>query len=101
MLAYVFEKRQEQAFVELKERLQPFGITRYSTDRWGTYRRHVEADIHQIGKHNTQPLERKHLTLRTRVKRLVRKTICFSRSSRMPAIVMGLLINRFEFCVTS
>ncbi|MBD2463520.1 transposase, partial [Oscillatoria sp. FACHB-1407] len=32
------------------------------------------------GKANTQKIERKHLTLRTRIKRLVRKTICFSKS---------------------
>ena len=49
------------------------------------------------GKRWTQQLERKHLTLRTRIKRLVRKTICFSRSVHMHDIVIGLFINRFEF----
>ena len=80
VLAYVFGKRQDQAFLELKERLQPFGITRYYTDGWGAYQRHVDPEMHVIGKRNTQQLERKHLTLRTRIKRLVIKTICFSRS---------------------
>ena len=51
----------------------------------------------QVGKRRTQQLERKHLTLRTRIKRLVRKTICFSRSVKMHDIVIGLFINRFEF----
>lgn len=50
-----------------------------------------------VGKRRTQQLERKHLTLRTRVKRLVRKTICFSRSVQLHEIVIGLFINRFEF----
>jgi len=50
-----------------------------------------------VGKRRTQQLERKHLTLRTRVKRLVRKTICFSRSVQMYETVIGLFINRFEF----
>jgi insertion element IS1 protein InsB len=40
---------------------------------------------------------RKHLTLRTQIKRLVRKTICFSNSVQMHEIVIGLFINRFEF----
>lgn len=31
-------------------------------------------------KSHTQTIERKHLTLRTRMKRLARKTICFSKS---------------------
>jgi hypothetical protein len=52
---------------------------------------------HQPGKRNTQQIERKHLTLRTRIKRLVRKTICFSRSIQMHGIVLGLCIHRYEF----
>ena len=42
-------------------------------------------------------IERKHLTLRTRIKRLVRKTICFSNSIELHDIVIGLFINRYEF----
>ena len=97
VLAYVFGKRQDQAFLGLKALLQPFGITRYYTDGWGAYQRHLDPELHEVGKRNTQQLERKHLTLRTRIKRLVRKTICFSRSSQMHDIVIGLFINRFEF----
>ena len=52
---------------------------------------------HEVGKRHTQQLERKQLTLRTRLKRLVRKTICFSKSVRMHDLVVGLFINRFEF----
>ena len=51
----------------------------------------------QPGKRNTQQIERKHLTLRTRIKRLMRKTICFSRSTQMHDIVIGLFVNRYEF----
>jgi insertion element IS1 protein InsB len=39
----------------------------------------------------------KHLTLRTRIKRLTRKTICFSKSIQMHDIVIGLFVNRYEF----
>jgi IS1 family transposase len=46
---------------------------------------------------STPKLERKHLTLRIRIKRLVRKTICFSRSAQMHDLLIGLFINRFEF----
>jgi insertion element IS1 protein InsB len=42
-------------------------------------------------------IERKHLTLRTRIKRLVRKTIRFSKSIQMHDIVISLFINRYEF----
>ncbi|MCA6559087.1 MAG: hypothetical protein IM583_21360, partial [Pseudanabaena sp. M114S2SP2A07QC] len=48
-----------------------------------------------------QRIERKHLTLRTRIKRLARKTICFSKSILMHDIVIGLFINRYEFSIQS
>ena len=83
--------------MKLKALLEPFGIQRFYTDGWGAYRRHLAAHQHVIGKRRTQQLERKHLTLRTRIKRLVRKTICFSRSVYMHDLVIGLFINRFEF----
>ena len=74
-LAYAFGRRKDEVFLELKARLEPFGIQRYFTDGWRAYQRHLDPAQHEIGKRHTQPLERKHLTLRTRLKRLVRKTI--------------------------
>jgi insertion element IS1 protein InsB len=100
VLAYVFGRREDRAFLELKALLVPFGIRRFYTDGWGAYKRHLAPELHEVGKHHTQQLERKHLTLRTRIKRLVRKTICFSKSTQMHDLVIGLFINRFEFGVT-
>ena len=51
----------------------------------------------EVGKQNTQKIERKNLNLRTWIKRLTRKTICFSKSEKMHDIVIGLLINKVEF----
>jgi insertion element IS1 protein InsB len=64
---------------------------------WGAYTRQLDADAHNPGKRHTQKIERKHLTLRTRIKRLTRKTICFSRSIEMHDLVIGLFVNRYEF----
>jgi insertion element IS1 protein InsB len=97
VLAYVLVRRKDEVFLKLKALLEPFGIMRYYTDYWGAYMRHRDAEEHQAGKCNTQQIERKHLTLRTRIKRLVRKTICFSRSTQMHDIVIGLFVNRYEF----
>lgn len=99
VLAYVFGRREDQALLELKTLLVPFGITRFYTDGWGAYQRHLAPALHEAGKHHTRQLERKHLTLRTRIKRLVRKTICFSKSTQTHDLVIGLFINRFEFGV--
>ena len=82
VLAYVFGDHKDAVFLQLKALLEPFGITRFYTDDWGAYERHLSSEEHVIGKRNTQKIERKHLTLRTRIKRLVRKTICFSKLDR-------------------
>ena len=97
VLAYGFGRRRDTVFLKLKALLEPFGITRYYTDYWGSYTRHLDAAVHSPGKRNTQKIERKHLTLRTRIKRLVRKTICFSKSIQMHDIVIGLFVNRYAF----
>ena len=97
VLAYVCGRRADEVSLQLKALLAPFGITRYHTDAWGAYTRHLDPAEHQPGKRNTQQIERKHLTLRTRIKRLTRKTICFSRSMQMHDIVIGLFVNRYEF----
>ena len=56
----------------------PFGIKHFYSDDKGAY-------------------ERKHLTFRARIKRLPRKTICFSKLEKMHDILIGLFINRYEF----
>ena len=97
VLAYVFGRRQDKVFRRLKALLEPFGITRFYSDGWGAYERYIEPETHTVGKAHTQKIERKHINLRTRIKRLVRRTICFSKTERMHDLVIGLFINRYEF----
>jgi insertion element IS1 protein InsB len=97
VLAYVFGRRQDDVFLRLKALLKPFGITHFYTDGWGAYERHIEPEQHAIGKQHTQKIENKHINLRTRIKRLVRRTICFSKTERMHDLVIGLFVNRYEF----
>ena len=97
VLAYVFGRRKDKVFLRFLKLLEPFGIKRYCTDGWGAYERHLAAQIHEVDKRKTQKIERKHLNLRTRIKRLTRKTICFSKTEEMHDLVIGLFINRYEF----
>lgn len=97
VLAYVLSDHKDQAFLALQALLDPFGIMQFYTDDWGADERHLDPALQPVGKRNTQKIERKHLTLRTRIKRLARKTICFSKSIWMHDIVIGLFINRYEF----
>ena len=97
VLAYAFGSRKDEVYQELAQRLKPFGINKFYTDGWGAYERIPVAKQHIVGKKNTQKIERKHLTWRTRIKRLARETICFSKTILMHDIVFGLFINKFEF----
>jgi insertion element IS1 protein InsB len=97
VLAYTFGKRKDEVFRKLKLLLEPFGISMFYTDDWGSYERNIDPKQHTIGKKHTQAIKRKNLTLRTRIKRLCRKTICFSKSVQMHDIVVGLVINILEF----
>ena len=53
---------------------------RIYTDRLRNYRSLIEKSIHRTTLYGTNHIERHNLTLRTHLKRLTRKTICFSRS---------------------
>ena len=97
VLADAFGSRADAVFLDLQKMLKPFGLVHFYTDAAGVYNRHLPATAHTVGKIHTQQIERKHLTLRTRIKRLARKTICFSKSVFMHDTVIGLFVNRYEF----
>jgi IS1 family transposase len=58
VLADVFGRRQDRVFLQRKALLEPLGITRYYTDSWGAYTRHLDTTVHSPGKRNTQKIER-------------------------------------------
>ena len=97
VIAYCFGRRIHKSFEKLLNLLKPFKVKLCFSDDWQTYSAYIPKKYHHIGKRNTQKIERKFLTLRTRVKRLSRKTICFSKSIIMHDTVIGLFINRHEF----
>jgi insertion element IS1 protein InsB len=68
----------------------------FSDDNFA-YHDAIPKNILFTGKRNTQKIERKHLTFRTRLKRLARKTICYSKSLEIHTTLFGLLINTLEF----
>jgi insertion element IS1 protein InsB len=97
ILAFTFGARTDECCERLKKLLSPFKVVKYFTDGLKAYQKSLPNNQHEIGKRNTQKVERKFLTLRTRIKRLTRRTICFSKSALMHDTVIGLFINRFEF----
>jgi insertion element IS1 protein InsB len=55
----------------------------------------VDAEKHRVGKDNTQKIASKHINLRTRIKRLVHRPICFSKTEHMHDLVIGVFIKRY------
>jgi insertion element IS1 protein InsB len=92
--------RQDALFLKLRALLAPFGITHYYKDKAGVYQRHLPPTQHTVGKLTMQKIEREHLTLRVRLKRLARKLLCFSRSCMMHDLLIELYMNQVEFDCT-
>jgi insertion element IS1 protein InsB len=79
----ILAPHQDHAFKQLQLLLEQFAIQHFYTDGWRAYERHLDPQQHTIGKANTQTIKGQHLTMRTRIKRLARKTICFSRVNQL------------------
>ncbi len=97
VLAYVVGTRKDTEFLKLCAFLTSFGVSHYYTDKAGVYQRHLPPARHTVGKLVMQKIKCKHLTLRTRLKRLARKTLSFSRLGLMHDWISGLYMNRVEF----
>lgn len=96
-LAYTFGPRTDETCRELQALLTPFKIGMLTTDDWGSYARELPKEKYLTGKIFTQRIERNNLTLRTRIKRLARKTLCFSRSVELHEKVIGAFIEKYMF----
>ncbi|CAD5747073.1 IS1, transposase orfB [Escherichia coli] len=97
VLAYTFGPRTDETCRELLALLTPFNIGMLTTDEWGSYARALPKEKHLTGKIFTQRIERNNLTLRTCIKRLARKTLCFSRSVELHEKVIGAFIEKHMF----
>ena len=97
IIAHAFGRRTTKTLKKLLKRLSPFKFSYYCTDDWKPYTSCLPEDQHIVGKLFTQRIERQNLTLRTRLKRLVRRTICFSRSVEVHDKVIGEFISREHY----
>lgn len=51
---YVLSNHADSAFLELRALLEPFGITRYSSNGWGASERHLQSILRRLSA-NTSP----------------------------------------------
>lgn len=93
----MFGTREYKYLDELLELLKPFNIGAVYADNNFAYENRITDTTLINGKKNTQKIERDHLTLRTRIKRLARRKICFSKNKQIHMAVIGTFINIFFF----
>ncbi len=96
IIAHAFGARNEETFRKLMDELASFDVAFWCTDGYAVYDS-LPKEKHIVGKKYTQRIERQNLTLRTRSKRLNRKTNGFSRCIEMHDKVIGNLIETLHY----
>ncbi|MGI8996948.1 MAG: IS1 family transposase [Pyrinomonadaceae bacterium] len=91
--AYVNGRRTDENCRARSAKLAATAVTAFHSDEWAAYAKTLPAEKHHIGKAGTRHIERRNLIFRTRVKRLQRRTICFSKSEVMHDAVVKLHIH--------
>lgn len=98
IIAWENGRRKDDVLKKLLQHVANFAIKICYTDDWGAYRRlFPEEYLHVIGKDQTWRIERKNLNFRTHIKRLHRKTICFSKDETIHDHVIGMYIERYYY----
>lgn len=73
-------KRTNKTLGRVLDTLKLSEAKRIFTDRLKNYSYLIDEKLHSVKRFGTNHIERKNLTLRTHLKRLNRRTICFSKS---------------------
>ena len=98
ILAWQNGRRKDAIFKKLLAKVSHLPIRICHTDNWAAYSKLFPSEYqHIIGKDNTWKIERKNLNFRTHIKRLSRKTICFSKNDKIHDNVIGLYIEKYYF----
>ena len=95
--AFVNGRRTDHNCAALLKKLADSRVQRFHTDKWESYLKLLPGENHLIGKEGTRNIERHNLNFRTHVKRLQRRTICFSKSVEMHDAVIKLYVRHSNF----
>jgi insertion element IS1 protein InsB len=91
--AFVNGRRTDHDCANLLKKLADGRVQRFHTDKWKSYLKLLPEKNHLVGKEGTRHIERHNLNFRTHVKRLERRTICFSKSVEMHDAVIKLYVQ--------
>ena len=79
ILAANWGKRNKKAIKALLKKLQEVEVNFYCTDHWQAFAEVLPKEKHIIGKKYTKKIEGINTWFRTRLRRLTRRTVCFSK----------------------
>ena len=79
ILAFTMGKRRSHTVRQLMLKLKHLDIELFCTDNWEAFSEVLPKAKHMIGKQFTKKIEGTNTFLRTRLRRLVRRTVCFSK----------------------
>ncbi len=99
ILAHHNGRRTDASCQALLKKLEIFPIRTYYTDNWHSYAKFIPSSQHVIGKEYTWKIERTNLNFRTHIKRLQRKTICYSRDETIHDNVLGMYIEHKYYSI--
>lgn len=83
-------RRTDESCARLMEKLSDFQIRYFYADDWQSYKKYILSERHMIEEGNALKIERRNLNFRTHIKRLNRKTICFSKNEEIHDNVIGM-----------
>lgn len=83
VIDFVVGRRTKENIKKVIDSVKKLNPKRIFTDRLPVYSKLIENDKHITTSYKINHIERMNLTLRTHLKRLTRKTICYSKSEEM------------------
>lgn len=96
IVAMVCGSRNAATVRKLYRKIKHLQVDWYCTDNWKAFAKVLPYDRHLIGKKFTKAIEGVNTNLRTRNRRMMRKTTCFSKSETNHLYAMRLSITYFN-----
>ena len=83
VMDFIIGRRTKENIKVVTSRIMTLNPKKVLTDGLNIYPGLIPEPVHKVSNHGINRIERNNLTLRMQLKRLGRKTICFSRSTEM------------------
>ena len=83
VIDFIVGKRSKRTLQTVVNTALLSGVEKIKTDKLNIYRSLIPQELHESNAYNINYIERNNLNLRTHLKRLSRRTICYTRSISM------------------